>query len=508
MDKQLVLYKHNYKYFPYEDLLAEKEIQGVLQPQSIFKKNGIYELTGKFKRDDVRRLVYFSKAQLKGEFFNTLQFDLEQNLIGKNLSAKKRQSTRYSVHGLHEYKGKFNPQVARVVLNLFNIKTGGKVLDPFCGSGTTLVECCHLGVSSVGWDVNPLAIYIAQSKIKALNCTVKKIKDIGEKIIKELKRIKTGSLKKTICGDREKYLLSWFPKSEFLKIEGFREIVENTAPRSLAPVFFCLMSDLLREYSLQEPADLRIRRRRSPYPERPIFQAFEDRFQRLVLNLGPLQKAAKFNGLVSEAILFNSRENLKASRLKSSVKKFDCAVTSPPYAMALPYIDTQRLSLVWLGLCEPKNLLGLESSLIGSREIRGSKKRDLIEQMMINSERLPTEIHQFCLELYKNLSKADGFRRQAVPILLYRYFSGMQNVFINVRAALKKNSPFALIVGHNHTTINGRKFEINTPSFLSSLAKTCGWGLDEDISLQTYQRYGLHHSNSVGKESLLIVRKQ
>ena len=50
---------------------------------------------------------------------------------------------------------------------------------------------------------------------------------------------------------------------------------------------------------------------------------------------------------------------------------YDAAITSPPYAMALPYIDTQRLSLVWLGLVEPGGIAGLEAELIGSRELRG-----------------------------------------------------------------------------------------------------------------------------------------
>ncbi len=46
---------------------------------------------------------------------------------------------------------------------------------------------------------------------------------------------------------------------------------------------------------------------------------------------------------------------------------FDAAITSPPYATALPYIDTQRLSLIWLGFASPKEVKVLENNLIGSR---------------------------------------------------------------------------------------------------------------------------------------------
>ena len=100
-------------------------------------------LSGRCEAAQLRRLVYFSAAVSKGKRICTVQRELEQ----AGGSGHNRQATRYSVHGLHEYKGKFNPQVVRALLNILGIGESDRVLDPFCGSGTTLIECAHMGVA-------------------------------------------------------------------------------------------------------------------------------------------------------------------------------------------------------------------------------------------------------------------------------------------------------------------------------------------------------------------------
>lgn len=68
------------------------------------------------------------------------------------------------MHGIHPYPAKFIPQIPRTLIALFHELTGGAVLDPFCGSGTTLVECQAAGVQSIGIDLNPIAALISRVK--------------------------------------------------------------------------------------------------------------------------------------------------------------------------------------------------------------------------------------------------------------------------------------------------------------------------------------------------------
>ena len=103
-------------------------------------------------------------------------------------AGKTRQATRYSVHGLHEYKGKFNPQVAKALLNIFGVRSGGRVLDPFCGSGTTLVECTHADVLGLGIDINPFAVFLANAKLRALTTPVAELRGAEQRILRRLER--------------------------------------------------------------------------------------------------------------------------------------------------------------------------------------------------------------------------------------------------------------------------------------------------------------------------------
>ena len=67
-------------------------------------------------------------------------------------------------------------QIVRGILNVLDISAGATIIDPFCGSGTTLVECSHGNINAVGWDLNPLAVYISNAKLQSLSIEVNEIK--------------------------------------------------------------------------------------------------------------------------------------------------------------------------------------------------------------------------------------------------------------------------------------------------------------------------------------------
>jgi site-specific DNA-methyltransferase (cytosine-N4-specific) len=80
--------------------------------------------------------------------------------------------TMYLTHSLHPYPAKFPPQLPKTILSRFARK-GQTVLDPFCGSGTTLVEARLLGYNAIGVDVNGLSSLL--SKVKATSFFTKLI---------------------------------------------------------------------------------------------------------------------------------------------------------------------------------------------------------------------------------------------------------------------------------------------------------------------------------------------
>ncbi|HPR92418.1 MAG TPA: RNA methylase, partial [Candidatus Dojkabacteria bacterium] len=188
--------------------------------------------------------------------------------------------------------------------------------------------------------------------------------------------------------------------------------------------------------------------------------------------------------------------------------KIGGAITSPPYATALPYIDTQRLSLIWLGLCQPIQIKHLEEDLIGSREYNANHKTVWNERMTRNLDEVPQEVYSFCVYLQEKLGPEDGFRRKALPSLLYRYFARMRYSFLVLNKYFKKDAPYALIVGSSHTVLNGQKIAIDTPNMLKILSENVGWRCEDFLELDTYKRFDLHQKNSIKTEKLIVLRRK
>ena len=487
---------HNYRYFPYERDLARREVVGLLEPQKIAETLDGLEIVGASNHAMAERLTYFSGFSTSESVKQTLQHRFES----VTRSSPTRQATRYSVHGLHEYKGKFNPQVAKAILNIFGLQPGHRVLDPFCGSGTALVECSHIGIEGVGIDINPLAVFVSNAKLRALTIPAYELREVFSALWKRLNHTEYVS-RSMDESDRIRYLGSWFNQDILRSIEMVRDGIDELADYT-APVFYAIASNLLRGYSLQDPADLRIRRRKSPLPAIPFTDAFLSACSIAITNIQTAQNLLGASQIQSSAIL----GDVSSFNHSDRIDLFDAAVTSPPYAMALPYIDTHRLSLAWLGLIEPRQIRSLETKLIGSREIRGGDRSQTTLDMWHNSAGLPDAEAAFCCRLQDAVGESDGFRRRAVPALLYRYFVSMQHSFHTVRELLRPHAPFALIVGRNHSVLGGERFEIDTPSHLANIASALDWKVEELISLQTYQRYGYHMNNAVRSETLMILR--
>ena len=438
-------------------------------------------------------LTYYSAFKIDNTFFPTRQALLERDETLRVI----KQHTRYSTHGIHEYKGKFNPQIVHALLNILNITKDCVVLDPFNGSGTTILESAHAGIQAVGTDINPMACFISNAKIKALSISIHHAEKVLDTILNE---IPSFHLDKNIMDERLQYLYSWIPENTLTALEGIRASVaeENDG---IATLFLSVASDLIREYSYQEPSDLRIRRRISPFPEMSFIDAFENNVLKYLKRISEIQDLPY--GVCDKGRAIHCDIKTIAN---IAPDLFDAAITSPPYVTALPYVDTQRISLVWLGLCNASEIRKLETQLIGNREISKSEKNAWSDKITTNMNDLPEEVTSLAQNMLNSLSSTDGFRKQAVPALTYKYFSEMKEMFCNVKRFLKPNAPFALIVGHNRTTLGNQIYYIDTPRLLAIVAQSCGWEIEEISELQTYVRYGLNSKNSIARESLIILK--
>ena len=99
------------------------------------------------------------------------------------------------VHRLHPYKGKFIPQLVEYFLDSHTdnfkkkvyFKKGDIILDPFAGSGTTMVQACELGMHAIGMDVSVFNALISNCKV--VKYDLAKVQMEIDRITKTLKRV-------------------------------------------------------------------------------------------------------------------------------------------------------------------------------------------------------------------------------------------------------------------------------------------------------------------------------
>jgi SAM-dependent methyltransferase len=528
-----------YRYFPYEKRLARREVETLLGVKPDHFEQGLRAKAILPSWSALERLTYFQEIRVNGTAkLIPLQTRLEASAIDRRVNCADlnfvsglapiltKQSTRYSAHGLHEYKGKFHPHIVRAIGNLLKLPDDAWVLDPFCGSGTCLLECAHVGWNAVGIDLNPLGVFISNAKLQALsvplNALKEQVEELADRLQKRFRHVnfsKAFSLlairrlrrsRRFVLPNRP-YLDQWFPPSVLVQLECIEEEIRRLKSDEVRNIARVVLSDGLRSASWQDPGDLRIRRRKQILENYPVVLSFVTALNQRV---DSVVRARTIVGTVrgtQRAVLSDSRHGLGKDIVCLMGKKpaFDCIITSPPYATALPYIDTQRLSLAFLGLLSQKDIRKAETMLIGNREITQSER--ILEEAQIEgaSNLLPKEVLKLCRYMQKQAGRPlNGFRRQNMPALVFRYFRDMREVFISLLPLVRPGGSFALVVGSNRTTLGGEEFKIDTPQLLGLVAKHVGWKLIEIIPLDAYQRFALHRKNSITNEALVILRRE
>lgn len=422
-----------------------------------------------------------------------------------------RQATRYLVHGLHEYKGKFNPQTARALINTID-PDATALLDPYCGSGTTLIEGMRLGLTTTGIDQNPLAAWVSRIKVQTLTLAgqhglVERFDTLTKrllKVVRSAQRIGRAIPPPDVDSDDELYLRHWFPEPVLGALwDGIRLCRETDDP--IADVAMLCISNIVRQASWQLPEDLRVRRRAAGWVPPSIAELLSDALSRARFAVVETASAPRLDA-VPEAVV-----HLGSSRDGSLVKSAwpegrRLVVTSPPYATALPYIDTDRLSIVLFGLASAGAIRGLEQDLTGSREWPARDANAWLEAFIQNSAGLPDEVLEVLNLIESNNRKTDaGFRRRAVPTLLYRYFAQMGQTLDALAATMASGENVVMVVGNNRTGSGAYQVEIRTPELLGRLSESRGFSYTERIRLETWARFGMHSKNAVNSEDAVVM---
>jgi hypothetical protein len=206
------------------------------------------ELTEYYKSFNGKREIHY-KNKLGEDLNWALSFD----------QYKEAETTKH-VHRLHPYKGKFIPQLVEYFLDSHTddfkkeiyFQPEDIILDPFCGSGTTLVQANELGMHSVGIDISYFNSFISNCKVD--NYDIQEIAHQSNVITLNLKRFLqqhcTLEFEEALLKELNLFNNQYFPSPEYKYKINRKQIDENKYGREKEKLFLPIYESLIKQYDI------------------------------------------------------------------------------------------------------------------------------------------------------------------------------------------------------------------------------------------------------------------
>ena len=369
-------------------------------------------------------------------------------------------NTTYLTHGLHSYPAKFIPHIPRWFLRKY-AGTGEIVLDPFCGSGTALVEANMLGMHALGVDINPMSPLLVRAKTE----TVRQPDEFSENCLDAVRRATEHPPE--YLPDIPNIEIWFLPQAreELARIFGY--LISNPDGLSGAERDFLLVcaSACVRRVCNADPRiskpfisrHMRARLADNMVEQRAL-RVFEEVTRRF---LGRKMKYVRHITNLAKVWGFQpGSRHLPDSdaRTLDGVEdgSVDAIITSPPYANAQEYFRSVKLELYWLGLAPKGRLAELNRALVGTERLKAS---ECVERPVIGISGLD-----------EAMSRVHSVDRKRAHIVM-RYFRDMRISLEQCYRVLKPGGYLGLLVGDNVI----RKVPVSTHEHMVQIAERVGF---------------------------------
>ena len=265
-------------------------------------------------------------------------------------------NTKEYTHCFHSYPAMMIPQIARRLLNQYGVQ-GEWLLDPYCGTGTSLVEASIFGMHSVGCDINPLVRLIATVKLTSIS--LEQLDTILNEVNDSIFQIAFGAedLPESPIPDIQN-MDYWF-STEVIKylayLLGVINKIENEAVRNFMTVAF---SETVREVSYTRTSSFKLHRMQKQKLENydpDVFGIFSKKLNR---NRQGLAEYLEIRKDVEASIC--AANTVKGEHpLPRPLGGYNLVITSPPYGdsqTTVAYGQFSRLPAEWLGMSDARKI--------------------------------------------------------------------------------------------------------------------------------------------------------
>lgn len=403
----------------------------------------------------------------------------------------------------------FPPHLVREYLERFDVSAESVVLDPFCGTGTTVVECKKQGVASIGIEAHPLSHFAGTVKTNwsvSAGKLRKTARAIADKVIGALEN-------QGIVDEPQQWMLCEAPPLGVLRSlpeESLKLLLANSisplplhktlvlldaidrqaTPGTLAPMRLALARALVSTISnLHFGPEVGVT---APKDDAPVVSSWLRCVESMADDLERLHPLD-----ATPCTIHHGDARSLARILKPN--SIDAVITSPPYPNEKDYTRTTRLEAVILGFIRTKQeLQDLKRGKLlrsNTRNVYKGDADDLLASGNAEVQRLMKAIEARRIEL----GKTSGFERLYAKVTGL-YFGGMAKHFAELRQCLRPGARLAYVVGDQASFL---RVMIRTGQILGQLAEELGYEVE---SIDLFRTRLATATREQLREEVLVLR--
>lgn len=397
----------------------------------------------------------------------------------------------YPVHDWYRFVLSFPPHLVQEYIYKFDITQNDIVLDPFCGTGTTNVECKKHGITSVGIEASPITYFASSTKCNwtdpqnLMYAQALQIADKATRIIESCTELRT------LSGEQSKLILkNSICENPLNQVLILRDTIYSVHSPYEDYFLLALAKHIVYSYSnLKFGPEVGISRKK-------IYDAdvVSIWLQQIKVMQNDLQRYSTMTNVSSRIIHGDAR----AIRKENFTQKVNFVITSPPYPNEKDYSRTTRLESVLLGFINDKEQLrAVKKQFIRSNTKNVYKDDDdfLFVQDISSISQLSNTIEEKRIEL----NKTSGFERLYSKVVKL-YFGGMARHFLELKPVLAKNARLAYVVGDQASYF---KIPIRTATLLAEIAERVGYQVE---GIETFRKRYATATDTWLNEDVLILK--
>jgi len=379
---------------------------------------------------------------------------------------------RYT-HLIHPYPAKLLMHIPHYFLtNTLLSKPGDMVLDPFCGTGTVLLESQLLNRNALGADSNPIAQLISRVKTKQL--PIDELQNTFHRLMRKIPSMPNGNPPDVVNLDY------WYYPHVTKQLQRILAAIKTLRNSCFRDFFLVCFSVCVRKVSLADPrTTVPVRLRSGQYPEgHKLREKTDARLRRLrrinvlnvfseiaITNIRRMESLTHHRLDCQAHVISPDARNISyelsgSNNGKSQVpcNSIQLVITSPPYAGAQKYIRSVCLSLGWLELCSADELSTYKAAPIGREKYNRQEYSQAIATGISSADKI--------LSLVRNVNPLRAH-------IAGNYLVEMRQAFVETLRVLKPNGYIVLVAANNQVC----GYEFRTSRYLRTIAEQLGLSL-------------------------------